>query len=108
VTVLPLSLALIPIFVSVLSDPVLLSCFPFANVLPTVGPFKCSVTLSLIIQEVTFVFLAVFPGKIASTMHFVFLPLAVVDLAIRPHILSLPVDLIVSKLSIVIRSVCEC
>jgi hypothetical protein len=70
----PLALAPHSIFANVGAHTVLLSCFPLANILPSVSPDKRALAFAFVVDEVTLVLLAVSPLENAETVHFIFRP----------------------------------
>ena len=54
----------------------LLARFPHPDVLAAVGPHKGSVSLAFVVDEVTFIALAVFPGEHSVSVHFVLAPVS--------------------------------
>ena len=72
----------------------LFAVLPFAIVDTPVFPFEDAHTLSLIIDEVALVLLAIGPFEQASSMHLILLPFASVLLAIWPNVSSITTDFI--------------
>ena len=72
--ILPLTLLGNSIFTDVSANTVLFSCFPLTDVLSSVSPDESALALSLIIHEVSFTLLAIFPSEHTVTIHFVLAP----------------------------------
>ena len=77
-SVLPLALLLHSVLTDISADSMLFACFPFADVLAAVCPDESTVALSLIIDELTRVHLAIFPLELAITVHFILAPVTYV------------------------------
>jgi hypothetical protein len=78
---------------------VLLAVLPHAVVDAAVTPLESTLTLSLIVNEVTLVLLAVLPPQNSIAVHLVLLPLSLVGLAVGPLILALALDFVSNKVT---------
>lgn len=74
---------------------------PLAIVLTSVWPCENATTFFLVISVFAFVPSAVVPGKDASTMHLIKLPLPVKRAAIGPFVNAVSVDVVVDEVSFV-------
>lgn len=54
----------------------LFSIVPFTEVLAAIGPVKGALAVTLVFEELSLVFLAVFPSEYAFALHFVLVPIA--------------------------------
>jgi len=86
---------------------VLFSSFPFADVLPAIGPAECSSALTLVVDELTLILLLVFPDESSFSVHFIMAPFSLVLFSIGPVIFSRTANLVLFELSFVIASVSE-
>ena len=77
----------------------LLARLPLTDVLASVSPLEDTVALALIVNEVAFVALAIFPGQDALPVHFVFGPVSFVRFTIRPVVVTEATDLVLRELS---------
>jgi hypothetical protein len=83
----------------------LLAVTPLTFVDTTILPSERTLSFTFVILEFARIPLSVFPSQIADSVHFIFQPFSIVSLAIRPHILSLPRDLILEEQTSVDASV---
>ena len=103
--VLPLTLLGNAFLADVGADAVLFSCFPFADILAAISPNEGTLTLTLIVNELASVCLAVLPFEFAFAIHFVLAPVARIGFAIRPVIVAEPTDLVVLEGAFVVAAI---
>jgi hypothetical protein len=85
----------------------LLSLLPLANVLPTIWPTHGAFAISLILNELTFIFATVCPGEQTKSVHLVLLPLSFKMFTIRPIVFSIPTDFVFLEFAFVVTALGE-
>ena len=85
----------------------LLAVHPLAIINSSILPFEDALTLSLIVDEVTLILLAISPFKHAAPVHFILVPVSVVGFAVRPDVLATARNLVLEESSRVNAAVGE-
>ena len=101
-TVVPLTLAVFALCCPKNSEAVLLTSLPTSSVLSTIGPTENAVAFLTVLKVLTFVAPGVRPFKLTRPMHLIILPAANVLPLIMPDILTEAVELVVTKLALVL------
>ena len=94
--------------VEVVADAALFTSIPAALILSTILPDESSLTVALILLELSLILLAVRPDKMAIAVHFIVQPLTCVLLLITPDVDTFSLDLIHLELSLVNGAIGKC
>jgi hypothetical protein len=84
---------------------VLLSVFPGAFVLATIGPTKDPMPLFFVVDIFTIVGSTIRPLEVTRALHFVVFPLAYVNSLIAPVVDAVPLNIVVMEIALVSASI---